>query len=38
MVIMVDIDVCDKAEEMVKVLNNDVEGLVAFVSYRLIKT
>jgi len=38
MEIMVDIDVCDKAEEMAKVLNTDVEGIFSFVSHRLIKT
>ena len=35
--IMVDKDVYDKAEEMAKVLNTDVEGIFAFASYRLIK-
>ena len=37
MEIMVDKDVYDKAEEMAKVLNTDVEGIFAFASYRLIK-
>ena len=37
MEIMVNIDVCDKTEEMAKVLNTDVEGIFSFVSYRLIK-
>jgi hypothetical protein len=37
MKIMVDIDVCDKAEEMAEVLNTDIEGIFAFVSYRLMK-
>ena len=35
MEIMVDIDVCDKAEEMAKVLNTDVEGIFAIAAYRL---
>ena len=37
MEIMVDKYVYDKAEEMVKGLNTDVEGIFAFASYRLIK-
>ena len=37
MEIMVEKDVYDKAEEMAKVLNTDVEGIFALASYRLIR-
>ena len=36
MEIMVDKDVYNKAEEMAKALNTDVEGIFALASYRLI--
>ena len=37
MEILVDKDFFDKAEEMARVLNTDVEGIFTFAAYRLIK-